>query len=604
MENIAKFLISSSLMNIAFCGIQAADSDNAKKQPNVIFVLTDDQGYGDLGCHGNNIIKTPNIDKFYSDAVRLTNFHSSPTSAPTRSSLMTGRYANRVGVWHTIGGRSILFDEEVVLPQMLSEAGYVNGIFGKWHLGDNYPNRPEDRGFHEVLVHGGGGISQGPDYFGNDYFADTYRHNGKFEKYDKYCTDVFFGEAIKFIEKNKNNPFFCYIALNAPHGPLNVPEKYHKMYMDEDRILDQQKRFYGMITNVDDNFAILRKKLKDLKIEDNTILIFMTDNGTANGVKKKNNKVYGFSGNMRGVKNSEYEGGHRVPFFIRYPQGGIEGGKDIDRLTAHLDFLPTIAELCGVNISKYADRLDGRSLCPLLNGNKSNWPKDRTIIVDSQRRQNLVKWNKCAVMTEEWRLVNGKELYKIKEDPTQANNIAAKYPEKVKELRAEYEKWWKSLQDEKCNERYAYVKAGGKENPVRISAHDMHTESTLVHNHIGVLNAFNPLGIYKIEILETGKYKIDLCRYPRETGYNFNSKVDAVESSIELEKGSPAAKNVDFKEATLNFAQYTMRKKVDMNKPSVSYELKLEAGRYDLDAFFTDVDGKFYPIYYIYIEKL
>ena len=210
---------------------QKLKAENKQKQkPNIVFVITDDQGMGDLACTGNPYIKTPNIDEFYSDAVRLTNYHVSTTCAPTRSSIMSGRHCNRVNVYHTIAGRSLLFDDEVILPQVLAQNGYTNAMYGKWHLGDNYPYRPEDRGFHEVVRHGAGGIGQGPDYWMNDYFDDTYWHNGEEQKYEGYCTDVFFSEAMNFIESNKDKPFFCYIATNAPHAPYNLPKKYYDMY--------------------------------------------------------------------------------------------------------------------------------------------------------------------------------------------------------------------------------------------------------------------------------------------------------------------------------------------------------------------------------------
>ena len=196
------------------------------KKPNVVFVLTDDQGYGDLGCHGNTIVKTPNIDRFYDESMRLTDYHVGPTCAPTRAGLLTGHYANSTGVWHTIGGRSLLRKDEYTMANMFSDAGYQTGLFGKWHLGDSYPFRPEDRGFREVVRHGGGGVGNTPDYWENDYFDDTYCANGVWTKYPGYCTDVWFDLGIDFIQRHKDKPFFCYIATNAPHVPHIVDPGY------------------------------------------------------------------------------------------------------------------------------------------------------------------------------------------------------------------------------------------------------------------------------------------------------------------------------------------------------------------------------------------
>ncbi|MGL4593870.1 MAG: arylsulfatase, partial [Thermoguttaceae bacterium] len=305
------------------CFADAAEN----KRPNVIVVITDDQGYGDVAAHGNSVIKTPNIDRLHSQSVRFTQFHVDPTCAPTRASLLTGRYATRLGIWHTILGRSILPRDEILMPQLFSESGYQTGMFGKWHLGDNYPFRPHDRGFQEAFYHLGGGVSQSPDYWGNDYFDDTYQRNGTPEKTEGYCTDVWFSNAIDFIKRHKSEPFFLYLATNAPHEPLNVAEKDWKPYSDKG-LPEPLARFYGMITNIDENIGHLESTLLELGLKDNTILIFMTDNGTAGN---------GFNANMRGKKGTPYEGGHRVPFFVRWPAGPFGKNRDINTLTAHID---------------------------------------------------------------------------------------------------------------------------------------------------------------------------------------------------------------------------------------------------------------------------
>src|SRR5262245_5713972 len=203
---------------------------DAPRPPNVVVILTDDQGYGDLSCHGNTVLKTPNLDRLHGRSVRLTNFHVDPTCSPTRAALMTGRYSSRTGVWHTIMGRSILRRDEVTLAELFARAGYRTGIFGKWHLGDNFPYRPQDRGFHDCVVHGGGGVGQTPDFWGNRYFDDTYLENGRPRRFAGYCTDVFFDQALAFLDRHKARPFFLYLATNAPHAPYRVPERYRQVY--------------------------------------------------------------------------------------------------------------------------------------------------------------------------------------------------------------------------------------------------------------------------------------------------------------------------------------------------------------------------------------
>ncbi|WP_159017805.1 arylsulfatase [Algibacter sp. L3A6] len=574
-------------------------SAQSKQKPNVIIVITDDQGKGDLACEGNKFVKTPNIDKFYSDAVRFTNYHVSTTCAPTRGAIMTGRHSNRVNVFHTINGRSILFEDEVTLPQIFAQNGYTNAMFGKWHLGDNYPFRPEDRGFHEVIRHGGGGAGQGPDYWGNDYFDDTYWHNSKMEKYDGYCSDVFFNGALDFIETNKDKPFFCYISTNAPHSPYNLPKNYFDLYQGKKYkdINERTLRFYGMITNIDDNFKKLEDKLDDLGIADNTIVIFTTDNGTAAG-----RSVY--NAGLKGGKGSQYEGGHRVPLYIRWPDGKLTGGKDIDELVAHYDLLPTFVDLLGLDFNP-VKKLDGKSLTPLLEAKNDTW-ENRILYMDTQREQNLIKYRKYTVMDKDWRLVDGKELYNINTDLGQENNIISAHPEVAERLGVGYESWWQSFVDEKVNERYAYIKVGSpKENPSRISAHDMIVGkySGSWHQN-GAITGTRAGGKWKIEFVEDGDYKISLRRFPRESNLAINATFPAQEKAIEYDKTSPAGVKSDFKEAFLYVANISKTLEIKADQDEVTFTGKIPAGKYDMEAQLIDELGRVHPAYYVYVEKI
>lgn len=570
---------------------------SSKTKPNVIIVITDDQGKNDLACEGNPYIKTPNIDKFYDNAVRFTNFHVSTTCAPTRGALMTGRHTNRLNVFHTISGRSLLFEDEVLLPQVLAQNGYATGMFGKWHLGDNYPFRPMDRGFHEVVRHGGGGIGQGPDYWGNDYFDDTYWHNGETQAYKGYCTDVFFSEAIRFIEKNKDQPFFAYISTNAPHGPLNVPEKYLDMYSDNDELPERIKRFYGMITNIDDNFKILKNKLDELGLTENTILVFMTDNGTAGG-----HQVY--DAGMTGGKGQVTEGGHRVPFYMQWPAGNIQGGTDVDELTAHYDVLPTLVEMMDLSFTPVKP-LDGKSWMPLLKGNSETWP-NRVLYMDTQRMLNLVKYKSYTVMDKDWRLLNGNQLYNVSKDLKQENNVIEAYREVAERLALGYEKWWQSLVDEGVNERYAYIKAGTQyENPVRIMSHDLLSGNALRtwHQH-GAVTGSKASGFWKVEFVEDGDYKISLRRFARESGLKINATFPAEEKTRRIDRPTPASTKDDFTEAFLFVGKHKKSIKIKGDEEEVSFTLDIAAGKYDLQAELIDAAGCVHPSYYLYIEKL
>jgi arylsulfatase A-like enzyme len=598
MKNSKLKALLGLLLYIGFCTI-AQGLTKLEKRPNVILIITDDQGMGDLSAMGNPIIKTPNLDAFYGDALRFTNYHVSTTCAPTRGAIMTGRHTNRLNVFHTITGRSLLFEDEVILPQIFAQNGYTNGMFGKWHLGDNFPLRPEDRGFHEVVRHGGGGIGQGPDYWDNDYFDDTYWHNGELEKYEGYCTDVFFSEAMAFIEENKNTPFFAYISTNAPHGPLNVPEEYIDLYKDysDEELPERFKRFYGMITNIDDNFKRLEQKLEQLDLTDNTILIFTTDNGTAGG-----NNI--FDGGLRGAKGSVYEGGHRVPLFIRWPDGQLTGGKDVDNLVAHYDLLPTFVDLLGLDFNPVKP-LDGISLKPLLTESTTSWP-NRVMYVDTQRLQNLVKYKDYSVMDDRWRLVNGKELYDMANDKIQSRNVIDQHPLVVEKLALGYEKWWQSIIDEGPNERYAYIKVGaGKENPSRINAHDMLTgkHGSAWHQN-GATAAAQATGRWKVEFVEDGEYSISLRRFPRESGLAINAAFPAEEKIVRLERAKIGSEKEDFEQAYIYVANLEGTKIIEEGQEEVTFTGYVSAGKYDMEAQLIDSAKRVYPAYYVYIEKL
>ena len=542
-------------------------------RPNVIIILTDDQGYGDMACHGNPIIKTPNLDKLYTESTRFTNFHVSPTCAPTRAALMTGRYANRTGVWHTIGGRSLLRKDEKTIANIFSENNYSTAIFGKWHLGDNYPYRPEDRGFQETLVHGAGGIGQVPDFFDNDYYDDTYLYSGKPKKYKGYCTDVWFEEAMNYIENQKNQPFFCYISTNAPHSPFYVDDTYSDLYRGFPNV--PSKEFYGMITNFDDNIGLLMNKLEDLKITDNTILIFITDNGSAMG-EHKSKKINPYNAGMRGKKNSEYDGGHRVPFFIRWKNGNIEAGRDISQISSHIDVLPTLIDLCNLE-DKDQTLYDGKSLVPLLNNESHQW-SDRILITDSQRLQHPIKWRKSAVMSDKFRLVNGIELYNIIEDPSQQNDIAEQHQEIVKQYKEVYEDWWGDV-SERFDE-YAGIIVGSKfENPVHITSHDWHSESQVPWHQRHVRAGIQENGFWVLDVEEPGEYEITLSRWPLHLQHPISSgKIERLAITGTSVEESKRGKVLAITKAKIKFGKQYLDKKVGKDDFKVSFKIKLKSG--------------------------
>lgn len=539
-------------------------------KPNVVLVITDDQGFGDLGAHGHPKLKTPHLDELHQDSVRLSNFHVDPTCSPTRAALMTGRYSTRTGVWHTVAGRSLMAPGERTMAEVFNDAGYRTGHFGKWHLGDNYPLRPQDQGFDHVLRNGGGGVTQAPDYWGNDYFDDTYYQNGRPVTFRGYCTDIWFDNAIEFIERNRNRPFFAYITTNAAHSPFRVPDQYEKMY-EQMGVGGTRAGFYGMITNIDDNMGRLREKLDKLDLSRETILIFTTDNGSAKGA---------YSAGLRANKGSEYDGGHRVPFMIRYPAGGLTGGRQIKKVTAHIDVLPTLAELCGLaRPSSPRGPIDGKSLVPLLKGDADNWP-DRTLFVHSQRVQSPRKWRKAAVMTDRWRLVNKNKLYDMRSDRDQNNNVADQHPQVVDRLQNAYDQWWDSLKPR--FDEFVRITIGSKhENPARITGHDWHP----VHGGVpwsqgAVKNMKMANGWWAIRVAQAGRYRFTLRHQPMS-----------------------AAKEIQADKAKLKVGNVERTRPVKEGATAVTFEVELEKGPTRLQTWFDPQAEKSRGAYYIRVKR-
>jgi arylsulfatase len=452
--------------------------------PNIILIVTDDQGYGDISAHGSPDVSTPNMDKLKSQGISLEDFQVSASCAPTRSAIMTGRHPFKNGVTHTIFERERMALGISTLPEILKRGGYTSGIFGKWHLGDEPDYQPDSRGFDEVFIHGGGGIGQAhagscADAPGNKYFDPSIKHNGTFVKTLGYCTDIFFTQALSWIKQkaDEEKPFFAYIATNAPHGPFIAPEKYKEKFAKQNYPKNAQG-FYGMIENVDDNLGLLMEKLNTWDIADNTILIFMSDNGKSSGGR---NNVHGstYNAGMKGIKGTPDEGGTRVPFFIRWPNE-FNADEKVDALLNHYDILPTFAEIAGIDISDIPD-LDGQSFLPFLRNTANKW-NDRYRFVHCGRwplnSENLnnqkcnkrfigtvqssnpdsARYKNCAVRNERYRFVHNLELYDVISDPGQKRDIAAEHPEVVAEMRKVYDQWWSELRPYMVNENVPLAK--------------------------------------------------------------------------------------------------------------------------------------------------
>ena len=460
----------------------AAPAGLAGRRPNIIYVMTDDQGYGDIASLGNPILKTPHLDRLRDQSVRFTEFHASPTCAPTRAALLTGRHEFRSGITHTILERERLALSATTLPQILKSAGYSSGIFGKWHLGDEDEYQPGKRGFDRVFIHGAGGIGQTypgscGDVPGNAYMNPVIRSDGKFVQTKGYCTDVFFGAALDWIDTRRKSgePFFCVITPNAPHSPYDPPPGADAPYLaklEAAGIAGKGKpsradvaSFFGMIENIDTNMGRLMKKLDEWGIADDTLVVFTTDNGTAAGAGVFNDR-------MRGQKGSPYRGGTRVPAFWRW-RGKLPTGVDVPAVTAHIDVLPTLCEIAGATIPPaVAEKVEGRSLVPLLVDAAAAWP-DRPLVTHVGRwdRGKAAEsgYRNCRIREGKWSLVNTKgrpdgwELYDIASDPGEKTDVAAAHPDVVQRLAATYDAWWRSVQPDLVNENVD----GPAENPFK-----------------------------------------------------------------------------------------------------------------------------------------
>ncbi len=385
-------------------------------KPNVVFIIMDDLCWGDLACHGNPHTRTPNLDKMHKESVRLNRYCTGPLCSPARASVMTGRYHMRTRVVDTYLGRSMIEPEEATLAQVMHNAGYRTGAFGKWHLGDTYPMRAIDLGFEEALMHNGGGIGQPGDHIANYlrpqdcYFNPVLFRNGVPETSEGYCTDIFTDAAIDFVERNQHEPFFAYLATNAPHSPLIVADEWADTYRKMG-INDTHSRLYGMVENIDWNMGRLFAKLEELKLSDNTIVVYTSDHGpcpSARDLTAPPGKQDRFNAGLRGIKGTMYNGGIQVPCFWKFP-GFFEAGKDVGKIASPVDVMPTLSSVCGFDMPKNV-KIDGLDLSPLLRGeaDEKDWT-DRSVFMQWHRGDEPIRYRNYAVISDKFKLHRGRE---------------------------------------------------------------------------------------------------------------------------------------------------------------------------------------------------
>jgi arylsulfatase len=463
-------VFTSLLLGILLDGSNAARLNDTR--PNIVFILADDLGMGDLACMGNPDVQTPNIDALYAKSTRLTDFHVSPTCSPSRAAFMTGLHEFKVGVTHTIEPRYNMLKSETTIAEALRDKGYSTGIFNKWHLGEKPEFDPAARGFDYVA------LLTSPH--GQHYFNPEFKINGKKTQQQGYFSDVTFDLAENWIgeQVRKDRPFFAWIADKMPHEPYVALEPEADVYLKKGFSRDVAHR-YAMIHILDRNVGKLLEKLKTLGIEDRTLIVFTSDNGQG-GYEKPQPKneapwkpfMAGLRGgnlnfdapvgaklkpnpNFSGGKLSPYEGGTRVPFFARW-KGHLPEGKDIDALTAHLDIYSTLSDLAGIPADKQKPT-DGFSLVPLFEGKPSPSFDDRLLFIHSGRwpmgkSPDGYEYRNCAVRSPRFRLVNNGELYDISKDPGEKQNVIDQFPDEVDRMRKAYDQWWAAVRPKMIND--------------------------------------------------------------------------------------------------------------------------------------------------------
>ncbi len=594
------------------------------QKPNVILIVTDDQGYGDISAHGNPWLETPNLDYLHDNSVRLESFHTDPLCAPTRGALMSGRYSFGAGVYSTLTGRYYMKPELKTMADYFSESGYATGMFGKWHLGDTYKYRPHERGFDVAYSFGGGVIGEIPDHWGNDYFDDTYTVNGEPKQFNGYCTDNWFSSAIEFIDSSSANekPFFCYLPTNAPHGPFNVDRRYYQKHLDKG-VEPMRARFYGMIESIDENIGKLIKHLKENNLYDNTIITFFGDNGTASGcnIDKDGHVVDGYNAGMRGKKGHTYEGAHRNMCFMTSPNNILGRNRAVHGLTTQFDLLATYIDACDLIKGDQYDELDGVSMFSALHNGEYHINHGRTVVVHNMQRDMPQKFKDYTVLRDNMRLVRpltpesnplargnfaepiilAPEIYDLAKDPSERNDIYSDNVLLANELTLFYEDWYDSRVDYAMQYSPIFIDPN-TENV--LTCHAWHDCYAMCFSQTHVRKGIDGNGFFAIKVLHGGKYEIELRRWPHESQIALNGSCQSEASTDRIYIEKPAGKAYNIEKAQLLILGEKYECKVSAKDKSAKFAVDLPVGSYNLRTRFVMDDLKTIGAYYLYIKHL
>lgn len=570
------------LFSLAFLLLLAACTAPPSAPPNVLFILTDDQGYGDVHLHGNDSIDTPVLDALAASGARLDQFYVSPVCAPTRASLLTGRNYVRTGAFWVTRGTENMRPEELTLAEAFKANGYQTGIFGKWHNGAHYPYNPLGQGFDEFV-----GFSSG---HWSNYFDTDLIHQDTMRPTQGYITDVLTDKAIEFIGRNRDQPFFCYLPVNVPHSPFQLPDRYFDKYKAKG-LSDRNAAVHGMVENLDDNLGRLFTQLEEWGLRENTIVVFITDNGP-NGQR--------FNAGMRGWKSWVYEGGIRVPCFISWP-GKIAAGQVLTELTDHVDVLPTLVGLTGITKPE-GPALDGINLSALLLDQQDPAFPKRQLFSHMNQGPKLTPYP-GAVRNEDYHLViydsEKPELYAMAVDPGEQKNLADSLPELTTQLKAAYDNWW--MEVSAAGPTDPAIPVGYAAAPqVELPAHEAVLEGSLTykHNRNGwahdwIVNwaELSDQAIWEIDVVEAGNYQFTVQYACTEA-----QKGTELRLGVGEEQGIRATLSVAHVPTVIPSPDRVAGVRTEALEQSWAYqalgELELQTGKYTLSLQALDIPGE------------
>jgi arylsulfatase len=547
----------------------------SKKKPNVIVILADDIGFGDFSCHGHPILKTPCIDQIAKEGIDFTDFHVTPVCTPTRGQLMTGLDSLHNLACAVTSGRTLLRRDIPIMAEFFRKGGYATGLFGKWHLGHEYPDRPMDKGFDKAIWFKGWGL-QSEIEFDNDYVNPRFLDGLETKRASVYCTDFWFGEAMNWMaqQKDKGKPFLTYLAVNAAHMPLWPPDKYADMY--KGKTGPMMAPYFAMVASLDDNFGRLDEWLKQNDLYRDTIVVFMTDNGSAFPQQ-------GYNAGLREGKASNYDGGHRVPCFLRYPEGGFEADLDVSTPAQIQDILPTLLDICGVSPGKA--KFDGASLVPLM---KKQPIKDRMFVVQYGARQRPVKYD-ASVIWNQWRLQKGTELYDIVKDRAQKTNVSDQFPEIAGRMKAFYDDWWAKL-GPGLSAPIPMLIGTTAQNPVMLTSIDWWEVDADNINFVSQAVGGPRGGYWTVQVETAGRYSIELRRWPFHTNKPIGSEGPRV--TINGRALDHKYKLIPAHEVVLEANGAEQCLSVKPEDVGATFQVSLPKGRSKLQGWFRDSEGK------------